>query len=255
MNDAPAALRSLLQRAVSGDRVAVGRALTCIENEQIGSADIAREIAFMELATRPFHVVGVTGPPGAGKSTLVAAMLAELVDKEQRVAVVAVDPSSPLTGGALLGDRTRMGKLAPHRNVYIRSVANRGHSGGLAPGTATMVSLLGAAGYSIVIVEAVGAGQSEHAVADVADINLVLFPPGMGDEIQALKAGILEIADILIVPKSDLPGSLVAERELASAVALSTREKKPRIHAVSATTGDGLKELVAMVREVLGSEN
>ena len=255
MNDANSALRTLLQRALSGDRVALGRALTCIENLQISNADLESECAFLEVAPPRFHVVGVTGPPGAGKSTLVAALVARLVNDAVRVAVVAVDPSSPLTGGALLGDRTRMGALTPHDKVFIRSVANRGQAGGLAQGTATMVSLLGAAGYSIIIVESVGAGQSELGVADVADLNLVLFPPGLGDEVQGLKAGILEIADILVIPKSDLAGSLLAERQLASSVALSTRPKKPRIQRVSATTGDGLSELVDALRAALAAKD
>ena len=160
------------------------------------------------------HVVGITGAPGAGKSTLVNVLLGVLLARGQKIAVLCVDPTSPITGGAVLGDRVRMGEHGAHPDVFIRSVASRGHLGGLALGTRAMVDALDAAGFDTVIVETVGAGQSEVEIMDVADTRVVACPPGLGDNVQSIKAGILEIADILVVTKSDLPGADTTMRDL-----------------------------------------
>ena len=153
------------------------------------------------------HLVGITGPPGAGKSTLVAALIGEVRRAGRSVAVVAVDPSSPITGGALLGDRVRMQSYADDDGVFIRSMASRGHAGGLASTSAAAASLLDAAGFDLVLIETVGTGQSEVEVAAAADTTVVLEAPEMGDEVQAIKAGLLEVADLVVVNKGDKPGA------------------------------------------------
>src|SRR5204863_7745027 len=153
------------------------------------------------------HLVGITGPPGSGKSTLVSALIAELRGRGRAVAVIAVDPSSPITGGALLGDRVRMQAYASDPDVFIRSMAARGHAGGLASSSAAAASVLDAVGFELILLETVGTGQSEVEVAASADTTVVLEAPEMGDEVQAIKAGLLEVADIVVVNKSDRPGA------------------------------------------------
>ncbi len=179
------------------------------------------------------------------------ALLGELLARGKRIAVVAVDPSSPITGGAVLGDRVRMGEHGAHADVFIRSVASRGHLGGLARTTASMIDVLDAAGFDSVIVETVGAGQSEVEIMRVADTRLVACPPGLGDDVQALKAGILEIADVLVVTKSDLPGGEPTARDLKDMLHLRAAGASgswvvPVINT-SATTGAGIKEAVDAV--------
>lgn len=162
------------------------------------------------------HVIGITGPPGGGKSTLVSALIKQLRARGHTVAVVAVDPSSPFTGGAVLGDRIRMGEHQADEGMFIRSLASRGHLGGLARAAGDVVDVFDAAGFDTIIVETVGAGQSEVEVTRIADTRLVVCPPGLGDDIQAIKAGVLEIADAFVVSKSDLPDAQRTENELRS---------------------------------------
>jgi LAO/AO transport system ATPase/phenylacetic acid degradation protein PaaD len=190
-------------------------------------------------------VLGITGPPGAGKSTLVNALLGEIVGRNLRVGVVAVDPSSPLTGGAVLGDRARMGEHGGDERVFIRSLSSRGHSGGLAKRTDRIVDVLDAAGFDVVIVETVGAGQSEVAIGDLADVRIVACPPGLGDGLQAIKAGILEIADVLVVTKADLPGADATWRDLADMLHLrgAGAAKVPVLKTIG-TRGEGIAKLV-----------
>ena len=193
-------------------------------------------------------MLGVTGPPGAGKSTLVNALIGAWLARGARVGVVAVDPSSPFSGGAILGDRIRMGEHQANERVFIRSLASRGHGGGLSRTAARVIDLLDAAGYDQIIVETVGAGQSEVEVAEVADTRVVVCPPGLGDEVQALKAGILEIADILVVNKADLPLAERTERELLGMLSLRHYDHwTPQVVRTVATSGEGVAELADLI--------
>jgi len=210
---------SLSQALLNGDRLALARLLTKVENDSTEGRE-----ALIELFphTGRAHLIGVTGAPGTGKSSLVNQMaLYYRKNEDKRIAIVAVDPSSPFTGGAVLGDRVRMRDLSGDINVFIRSMASRGSLGGLAQATANVVQVFDAAGFDVVIVETVGAGQSEVDVARLAHTTLVVEAPGLGDDIQAIKAGILEIADILVINKADRPGVENAEKALKSMLELA----------------------------------
>lgn len=199
-----------------GDRLALARAITAVENQ---TADAPHVLAAIQDEIGRALVVGFTGAPGAGKSTLVAAFAAELRRRGKTIGIVAVDPSSPLTGGAILGDRVRMGRHATDPGVFVRSLASRGHLGGLSRTAQRVVDVLDAAGREVVLVETVGTGQSEVEIADIADLCVVVLAPGLGDEIQAIKAGILEIADILVVNKADNPLADHTARQLKQGTA------------------------------------
>jgi LAO/AO transport system kinase len=230
-----------LERLRTGDRRILGRAISALEN---GGDDAAVIRAAVAAEVGRAHVIGVTGPPGGGKSTLVAALIGGLRARGRTVAVVAVDPSSPITGGAVLGDRIRMGEHQADPGVFIRSMATRGHLGGLARSAADVVDVLDATGFDCVIVETVGAGQSEVEITSIADTRLVVCPPGLGDDIQAIKAGLLEIADAFIVSKSDLPDAPRTERELLAMLKLrSVDARRPPVLRTVATTGEGIAEL------------
>jgi len=232
------------QGVLAGDRGAVARAISQVER---GEREPAAVAAVLAAHLGRAHVLGVTGSPGAGKSTLVNALLGELLARGRRIAVVAVDPSSPITGGTVLGDRVRMGEHGAHPDVFIRSVASRGHLGGLAPTTEAMVDILDAAGFDTVVVETVGAGQSEVEIMRVADTRLVACAPGLGDNVQAIKAGILEIADVLAVTKCDLPGADITARDLKDMLhlraAAAAGSWQVPVLASSATTGSGIAAL------------
>ena len=203
------------------------------------------------------HLVGITGPPGAGKSTLVAALIAELRRAGRSVAVIAVDPSSPITGGALLGDRVRMQAYASDDGVFIRSMAARGHAGGLAATSTAAAAVLDASGFDIVLLETVGTGQSEVEVAAAADTTVVLEAPEMGDEVQAIKAGLLEVADIVCVNKGDRPGAQRTAAQLRAMLVPSVGRgdrdparpspKRPEVIVTTAISGEGIPELVALL--------
>lgn len=239
-----------LQRIRAGDRRTIARAITAVENDP-ARAETTRATLAPYLGHA--HIVGITGPGGAGKSTLVNALVGELLKRGQRVAVVAVDPSSPLTGGAVLGDRIRMAEHQAHERVFIRSLAARGHAGGLSRTTAQVVDVLDAAGFDTVLVETVGAGQSDVAIAKLARTRIVVYPPGLGDEIQALKAGVLEIADILVVNKADLPGADRTARDLLAMPARRGAETKRLVLKTVSTTGDGVAMLADAIAARIGS--
>jgi LAO/AO transport system kinase len=258
---------ALVDATLEGDRLALARILTAVENRTpVAEAALRR---LYPLAGKA-HLVGITGPPGSGKSTLVSALIGAARTAGRAVAVVAVDPSSPITGGALLGDRVRMQSYATDRDVFIRSMASRGHAGGLASTSTAAAAVLDAAGFDLILIETVGTGQSEVEVAAAADTTVVLEAPEMGDEVQAIKAGLLEVADIVVVNKGDRPGAqrtasqlramLVAvgragvrqtghPRATPSAAELAAAErprpKEPEVLVTTATTGDGIPELLA----------
>jgi GTPase len=234
----------IVERLLHGDRRALARVVTLIEN----NAPEAREIlGQLHLRGGHAHIVGFTGSPGAGKSTLVTQLVRELRRRDQRVGVVAVDPSSPFTGGAILGDRIRMQELAGDPKVFIRSMASRGSLGGLASSTRDVVRALDAAGFDTVVIETVGAGQAEVEIVRAAQSVVVVAVPGMGDDIQAIKAGILEIADIFVVNKADRPGADQTAAELRMLLSLDERRNerawKPPILKTIAASGDGVPAL------------
>jgi LAO/AO transport system kinase len=234
----------LVARARNGESRAVARLVSMVED---GSPQLREVMAALVPYAGHAQVVGITGSPGVGKSTATNALVKELRRSGHRVGVLAVDPSSPFSGGALLGDRVRMQDHATDPGVYIRSMASRGHLGGLSWTTPQAMRVLDAAGCDVVIVETVGVGQSEVEIAGLADTTVVLMAPGLGDGIQAAKAGILEIADVYVVNKADRDGAEQVRRELRSAVALADRPEgswKPPIVMAVAQSGRGLDELV-----------
>ncbi len=272
---------ALAEAALAGDRRALARLLTEVEN-RTAVAEPALRLLYPKAGRA--HLVGITGPPGAGKSTLVAALIGELRSVGRSVGVIAVDPSSPISGGAILGDRVRMQAYAEDPDVFIRSMAARGHAGGLAATSGAAAAVLDAVGFEVVFLETVGAGQSEVEVAAAADTTVVLEAPEMGDEIQAIKAGLLEVADIVVVNKGDRPGAQRTAAQLramlsAAAVAAESaaerahhragaapvpepvargatdaaaapdrpRPKRPEVLVTTAATGEGVPELLAAI--------
>ena len=215
---------SLTRSILDGNRLALARLLTQVENDSPGGREALAELF---PHTGKAHLIGVTGAPGTGKSSLVNQLaLGYRKNADKKVAIVAVDPSSPFTGGAVLGDRVRMRDLSGDEGVFIRSMASRGSLGGIAQKTASVVQVFDAAGYEIIIIETVGAGQSEVDVARLAHTTIVVEAPGLGDEIQAIKAGILEIADVLVINKADRPGVENTERALRSTLELAHPTKR-----------------------------
>ena len=240
---AGADIAALVARACEAEPLAVARLLSLVE----AGGEVAREVS-AALATPPgrAHVVGLTGPPGVGKSTATSALVAALRARGDRVGVLAVDPSSPFSGGALLGDRVRMAEHTEDPGVFIRSMATRGQLGGLAWATPQALRVLDAAGCDVVLIETVGVGQSEVDVVALADTTVVLLAPGMGDGVQAAKAGILEVADIFVVNKADRDGAARAARELRHMIGFGERGAwtVPVLRTV-ASEGEGIAELLA----------
>ena len=255
----------LVDAALAGDRLALARVLTAVENRTPAAEEALRRL--YPMAGRA-HLVGITGAPGSGKSTLVAALIGAARGAGRAVAVIAVDPSSPITGGALLGDRVRMQAYTSDRDVFIRSMAARGHAGGLASTSTAAAAVLDAVGFDLILLETVGTGQSEVEVAAAADTTVVLEAPEMGDEVQAIKAGLLEVADIVVVNKGDRPGAQRTASQLRAMlvavgragvrstgrartapptidVAERPRPKEPQVLVTTATTGAGVPELLA----------
>ncbi len=230
-----------------GDRRVLASAISALENDRSDAPDV---LAAVYGRTGHAHVVGVTGPPGAGKSTLIAALISEFRNCHQTVAVVAVDPSSPFRGGAILGDRIRMSDHALDAGVFVRSVATRGNLGGLSRATGQVVDILDSFGFDVVIVETVGAGQAEIDIMHLAQTVVVVAAPGFGSGVQAVKAGILEIADIFAVNKADMPMAAATERDLHEALGLPTKSgwHQPIVPTV-AIDRSGVPELFEKIRE------
>jgi LAO/AO transport system kinase len=240
------ARNDLVARARDGDKRATARLLSVVENDEPTAAEVLRQL-YPE--TGRARIIGVTGPPGGGKSTLVNRLAGAYRAQSPRVAVVAVDPSSPFSGGALLGDRIRMQDRFLDEGLFIRSMASRGHAGGLARTTARVVNVLDALGYGVVLLETVGVGQEEVEVIRVVDTVCLVTVPGLGDDIQAIKAGVLEIADVIVVNKADRPGADETARDLAQMQTLGKLRTswKPPILRTTAATGDGVPELVGAI--------
>ena len=225
----------------AGDKRAIGRVISWVENGDARTRSVLKDLKPAAAGTR---VIGLTGAPGAGKSTVTSALVRAFRARGNRVAVLAVDPTSPFTGGALLGDRVRMQEHATDDGVFIRSMGSRGQLGGLAAAAPQAIRVLQAVGYEVVLVETVGVGQAEVEIASAADSTVVLVVPGMGDSIQAAKAGVLEVADVLVVNKADRPDTPATLRDLRAMVSLARSEWKPPIVPTIATTGEGTDDLV-----------
>jgi LAO/AO transport system kinase len=238
---------ALSDRVLAGDPRAIARAISLIEDESAAGAELVRKL--FPRSGRAY-LVGVTGPPGAGKSTLVDKLTAAVRAANRTVGIVAVDPTSPFTGGAILGDRVRMQAHSGDAGVFIRSMATRGHLGGLARATGEVAIVLDASGKDLVFIETVGVGQDEIDIVRTADVSIVTIVPGTGDEVQALKAGIMEIADIFVVNKADREGADRTAASIETLLSLQTFAPdawRPPILKTEATTGKGIPELVAAI--------
>jgi LAO/AO transport system kinase len=240
---------TLVARAREGDPRSVARLISLVEND-------APELPEVASALAPFagkaQILGLTGSPGVGKSTTTNELVRALRKAGHRVGVLAVDPSSPFTGGAILGDRVRMQEHTTDPGVYIRSMSSRGHLGGLAAATPQAVRVLEGAGCDVILVETVGVGQAEVEIASLADTTLVLLAPGMGDAIQAVKAGILEIADVFVVNKADRPGADATYRDIQGMLGLGDRapgQWRPQVLRVTAVRGEGIEDVVSAIEK------
>jgi GTPase len=241
-------LQSWLDRLRSGDPLTLTRTITTVENRAPGWADLLKA-AFPQ--TGHARILGLTGAPGAGKSTLVDQLAKQYRKQNQTVGIIAVDPTSPYTGGAILGDRIRMQDHFSDPGIYIRSMATRGSLGGLARATADVATVLDASGRDLVMIETVGVGQDEVDIVRVADVTIVILVPGMGDDVQSIKAGIMEIADIFVINKSDREGADRVEREIRALQSLAIRSDRwtPTIVKTVATDGIGIPELVTAIAD------
>lgn len=238
--------RSLIDRLTAGDTRAVARAISTVEDGAKGAAELMKQVF---SHTGRGLVIGITGAPGAGKSSLVDKLALLYRQRGERVGIIAVDPSSPFSGGAILGDRIRMQALGLDKGVFIRSMATRGNLGGLARATVDAVAILDAAGYAKIIVETVGVGQDEVEIVKAADVSVVVLVPGMGDDIQTIKAGIMEIGDVFVINKADRDGVFATERELEALLTLGPRDEswQPAIVKTVATESRGIEELASAI--------
>lgn len=236
----------LIQRALEGQRLAVGRLISLVED---GGADLGRIMQQLYPRTGSAYSVGITGAPGAGKSTLTEKLVGRARRDDLKVGVLAIDPSSPFSGGALLGDRVRMQSHALDGDVFIRSMATRGHLGGISLATPEAMRVLEASGKELIVIETVGVGQAEVEITDACDTTLVVVNPGWGDAVQAAKAGLMEIADVFVVNKADRAGAKDAVRELKQMLSMSEAEWRPEIVTTVATKGEGIDELWEAIRK------
>ena len=237
---------ALVQRALKGERPAIARVISLVED---GGADVAAVMRLLHPHTGDAYTVGVTGSPGAGKSTLTERLVARVREGGARVGVLAVDPSSPFTGGALLGDRVRMQSHATDPDVFIRSMATRGHLGGISLATPEAVRVLDAVGKDFIVIETVGVGQAEVDITNACDTTVVVLNPGWGDAVQAAKAGLMEIADVFVVNKADREGTRQTVRELRQMLEMSDAERKPDIVQTIATKDEGIADLAEAIEQ------
>lgn len=229
------------------DRRKIAQMITTVENALPGHEEILQDIY---KKTGQAYIIGITGPPGAGKSSLTDALSRVYIDMGKRVGVIAIDPTSPFSGGSILGDRIRMNELSTHPQMFIRSMGTRGQLGGLSAATHSAVMVLDACGADVLFIETVGVGQSEVEIVKLADTVLMVMVPGLGDDIQTMKAGIMEIGDVFAINKSDLPGADRTKIELEAMLSfLPPKEWRPPVRMVSATEKEGLKELVEAIDE------
>ena len=233
-------VEGLIERALQGERRAIARLISLVED---GSADLGIVMRELYPRTGNAYTIGITGAPGAGKSTLTEQLVGRARREERKVGVLAIDPSSPFSGGALLGDRVRMQSHATDPDVFIRSMATRGHLGGISLATPEAVRVLDAIGKDIVVIETVGVGQAEVEITDACDTTLVVVNPGWGDAVQAAKAGLMEIADVFVVNKAERPGAKDAVRELRQMLDMSDADWRPEVIETVATKGEGIDEL------------
>jgi LAO/AO transport system kinase len=239
----------LAKKVLTGDVLSAARLIRCLEDDIEGATD---ELDELYVHTGNAHIVGITGPPGAGKSTILGCLIGKLRQREMTVGVVAVDPSSPFSGGAILGDRVRMQAYGGDKDVFIRSLASRGWKGGLSRATLSTVHVMDAMGKDFVLVEAVGSGQADIDIARISDTVILVLNPGAGDEVQMMKAGILEAADIFVINKSDLPGADRLRLNLDAMLAISARGRKegewtPPVVMAEATKDTGTEELTEAI--------
>lgn len=251
MTKTPAMSDINLEKLFSGDTRTVARAITRIENGSAGASELMKAVF---PKTGSAVIIGITGAPGAGKSSLVDKLALHYKDLGERIGIVCIDPSSPFSGGAILGDRIRMATLGLDKNVFIRSMATRGNLGGLSRATVDAVAVLDAAGFHKIIVETVGVGQDEVEIVKTADVSVVVLVPGMGDDIQAIKAGIMEIGDVFVINKADREGVLRTQKELEALLSLAHRPDmwNPPIVKTIATENKGIDDLAAAIESYSG---
>jgi len=240
-------ISDLIEKILNGEPRFVARAITKVEN---GSDDAVELMKSIYANTGRAEIIGITGSPGAGKSSLVDKLSLYFKDKGHKIGIVCIDPSSPFSGGAILGDRIRMAELGTNKNVFIRSMATRGNLGGLSRATVDAVAILDAAGFDKVIIETVGVGQDEVEIVKTADVSVVVLVPGMGDDIQAIKAGIMEIGDVFAINKADREGVLRTQKELEALLSLAHRPDmwNPPIVKTIATENKGIEDLVTAIK-------
>ncbi len=246
----PSEISGLSQRILAGDARAIARAATLAENQP--AAMEALRTALSAHAGRAM-TIGITGPPGSGKSTLVDQLTQALRNEGKTVGIIAVDPSSPFSHGAILGDRIRMQRHYEDAGVFIRSMASRGRAGGVAEGARDVALVLDAAGSDVVLIETVGVGQQEVEISQIADVTVLVLSPGLGDDVQAMKAGIMEIADVFAINKSDMPGAERLEQEIRMMQSLGTEDERARaapVRPIVASEGTGVADLLTAIRSV-----
>lgn len=242
--------QDIINSLKSGDTRSLARCISIVENEVEGYKEVMESLPSAHSA-----IIGITGPPGAGKSTITDGLIGELLADDKKVCVLCVDPSSPFNFGALLGDRIRMSEWYNHSNVFIRSLATRGSLGGLNPKIIEITEIMKAAGFDYIIIETVGVGQSEIEIAGLADVTIVVLVPEAGDEVQVMKAGIMEIADIFVVNKSDRPEANTFIKNLNSLLAPSQKKEERLVIKTIATQKEGIKELKEQILRISSAQN